>query len=814
MRPAPVQALVIVLGGLQLAPCMCTPMTATEQHAEGHREDTAHVHVRRGRGRGHRAASVGRQADTSTRGSRWFGGQIIGRGGVDCCFQDVGLSDVATKQLQQGVVPHTDRLVVVLLQEHWGGQARGSRGNRATASPHGGGGRGRGGGEGSQTESTSDTRPAACGNPGSSAPDHPRRHMQRFLLLVLASPRAPQAAGAQLFDAPGPANPHSAGPWCANICARMPTCVDFVWSWPWRFCLLVTEAHDGRSRPLLHEVQDLFRGHGSVAACSETDPIVAASGFTFAAVGSGPAAADAQDTGSSGLGTCFPTVMAAVASTVHAGDGSAGQGTGAVDTPARRVVRDWPTLSHHDARAAAAVCGGGSGGDHGTCVADVGDEGAAESSLAVGDFAEHDGRIQRQELCAVATARELMCRHPEEVALAYSLSHLHAPLLASANGGCTGAATDRGAGCDSDAGRTGWARDGRFVLNPLLPATGRPAPWSVVQPVQLPEAAVVVNVSDALVHVRRFGLVFTRSRVFTLGKWYHASVHANDESDCPAPAQCRITPVVHALVNLITPWSKFYQHAVFDVLPRLALVLHILRDDPSARLLVAKSSAAVVDLIATFTGIAGIRARMLVAEPCTIYRAQRVYLPQLTGSNTKMGIVPPGILVAARRNLVEGRAWPDKDKQTTVLFLARPHGKRRGMSPDNQRALVAAIEGALHPRYRLRVFANGTDWTTDRGVFSTAVVVLGAHGGAHANMVFMPPESHVVEFLGGPTAADAVPYANDRPCYQGLAAACGLHYWSVAAADFHFTDKTLQMQVPVRDVLQILWRIGVARHGG
>ena len=107
--------------------------------------------------------------------------------------------------------------------------------------------------------------------------------------------------------------------------------------------------------------------------------------------------------------------------------------------------------------------------------------------------------------------------------------------------------------------------------------------------------------------------------------------------------------------------------------------------------------------------------------------------------------------------------------------------------------LLEGVARALYPQYELHIFDNGTDWKHDRDLFSHAVVVFGAHGGAHANMIYMPPDSHVVEFLGGPTVkggpmehveAEAghpghghegnlgTPFQNERPCYQGLVRAC------------------------------------------
>ena len=42
----------------------------------------------------------------------------------------------------------------------------------------------------------------------------------------------------------------------------------------------------------------------------------------------------------------------------------------------------------------------------------------------------------------------------------------------------------------------------------------------------------MARLSNAFIDVRRFGLTFTATRVFTFGKWYHSNPNANDESEC------------------------------------------------------------------------------------------------------------------------------------------------------------------------------------------------------------------------------------------------------------------------------------------
>eukprot|EP00729_Bicosta_minor_P018840 gene18840-6404_t len=125
-----------------------------------------------------------------------------------------------------------------------------------------------------------------------------------------------------------------------------------------------------------------------------------------------------------------------------------------------------------------------------------------------------------------------------------------------------------------------------------------------------------------------------RERRYIFGKWYH-SLGAVKGAFAETCADIDIDPglskhnldmgkkqanrVVHIsapLLNLMAPFAEFYQHTVFDVLPRLALALPLLRADPSMQVLHSGSHK---DLLTTFAGIPGLQTRMIAAQPCTTY---------------------------------------------------------------------------------------------------------------------------------------------------------------------------------------------------
>ena len=100
---------------------------------------------------------------------------------------------------------------------------------------------------------------------------------------------------------------------------------------------------------------------------------------------------------------------------------------------------------------------------------------------------------------------------------------------------------------------------------------------------------------------------------------------------------------------------------------------------------------------------------------------------------------------------------------------------------------------------------------------------------AFANIIFLPAGAHVIEFVGvgkngaagnNVPASQMINIANERVCYQGLALACGLHYWAVLPSDgFYFEDTPTQrhhrrqMVVDPAEIVAILERLGVAKSG-
>ena len=82
---------------------------------------------------------------------------------------------------------------------------------------------------------------------------------------------------------------------------------------------------------------------------------------------------------------------------------------------------------------------------------------------------------------------------------------------------------------------------------------------------------------------------------------------------------------------------------------------------------------------------------------------------------------------------------------------------------------------------RLEVKPEKEHFDSDKALFSKAMIVIGPHGGAFSNLIFMQPNSYVVEFNAWQSSAY-------RPYFYGLAQANALHYYYLAPSNFAYGD--------------------------
>eukprot|EP00041_Stephanoeca_diplocostata_P029204 m.856507 g.856507 ORF g.856507 m.856507 type:complete len:636 (-) comp23513_c1_seq2:1615-3522(-) len=325
------------------------------------------------------------------------------------------------------------------------------------------------------------------------------------------------------------------------------------------------------------------------------------------------------------------------------------------------------------------------------------------------------------------------------------------------------------------------------------------------------------------VDIRQAGYTYTHTRAFPLKNWYY-------ESSVPfrKTSSTKIIHISGTLVNLVVAFSEFYQHDVFDLLPRVRLVLEALlmdsQDFPtvtSALRNTSMSASSRVTYLVIGTpsailleGLGIPPENVVIAEPLSdcIYTADEVLLPNFAPANgvkynpLRMGIHPEGYLSTIQRVYAEA-LWPER--RTIVLYLQRPNHKVRGMDVDNERELLQKVNASLASGYTLEIFNSSGDWRKDRYVFANAAAVFGPHGGAEANILFCHPGTPVIEFNPMYDLQRSGVH-NVRPCYLGLAQMCNLPYWIVQPIKgFHF-EKLPGIVVDPEHVLGILRHVGIA----
>eukprot|EP01041_Mallomonas_annulata_P002646 gene2646-5196_t len=152
----------------------------------------------------------------------------------------------------------------------------------------------------------------------------------------------------------------------------------------------------------------------------------------------------------------------------------------------------------------------------------------------------------------------------------------------------------------------------------------------------------------------------------------------------------------------------------------------------------------------------------------------------LSTNNTKQNISSTTTTTPVlRKNLV---VYLDRSKDLTKdVHYRRDAGVINGRGVSNQKELVTAISRVLSPEYEL-VVHTCVDWRTDKAVMARTVVMIGAHGGHFANMIFAPADTHVIEFSRNSLLETLhLPYIDSQPrlVYQELSASLGHRHWTV-----------------------------------
>lgn len=285
-----------------------------------------------------------------------------------------------------------------------------------------------------------------------------------------------------------------------------------------------------------------------------------------------------------------------------------------------------------------------------------------------------------------------------------------------------------------------------------------------------PESSILFPVADGTVYAPN-GLVTNQSGAFTLGYRYWEG-HVSKVSHIATPPRNE-----QIYLSLIEKFDNFFQHMVFDTLPKVSFSCQFLIEYESVLVLVMNQ-----------------KQLKLIREVCPLPRerfkitnrpihASVVYIPYFYHPEAwlKYGNVPPNSLMTLGSRTKQG---------TRIVYLARQRGRTRSVQNVDQ------VLGILKKVWKGRVDVYGESLATSptRESVANARVIIGPHGGALANMIFSPVNTTIIEFV------PLLQYKrnselDEASTYFGLAQALGFEYHSIQPKRFDLYHG--QMFVPI-----------------
>jgi hypothetical protein len=254
---------------------------------------------------------------------------------------------------------------------------------------------------------------------------------------------------------------------------------------------------------------------------------------------------------------------------------------------------------------------------------------------------------------------------------------------------------------------------------------------------------------------------------------------------------------VDVIVNIDSWQGSSFQHFVLDALPRLALVYKLLIEKRSE----VWSRARVVFNMAPpgiwFMRALGLYNRTLpgigwAIEAPSVYRARLALYPDYGPAPisspsrydqrvvARHGVHPYGSLWPIQRAL---GGW-DSHNRKLVVYIQRLPNAARSLPCEIEQVLLDGIRRRLAERssnlgWQLKVVRKPDldDVNIAQRVFRNAVIVIGAHGGGLANIIFCKPGTTLIELYPVVSAS----YRTSKFAYYGLAQGAALEYWFVEA---------------------------------
>lgn len=225
-------------------------------------------------------------------------------------------------------------------------------------------------------------------------------------------------------------------------------------------------------------------------------------------------------------------------------------------------------------------------------------------------------------------------------------------------------------------------------------------------------------------------------------------------SDWHRVCELRRLPLAEHIEGDLTVLSSFgnaFYHWVMDSLPRLG----ILAEPTTGKVLIENHAS----FEREYLSIAGIPAeRILSPTEWSHYAPDRLIVPSLPGCS---GCPPPETVQFLRQ--LRDRVWGTSSatKRHRRLYATRSAIGQRSVA--NEEAVRACLA-----RYDFQPVDAGTLSVKEQmAAFTEAEIVVGAHGGALANLVYCAPGTPVIELM---------PASYINPCFRLLCWSAGLVY--------------------------------------
>ncbi len=288
-------------------------------------------------------------------------------------------------------------------------------------------------------------------------------------------------------------------------------------------------------------------------------------------------------------------------------------------------------------------------------------------------------------------------------------------------------------------------------------------------------------------------VIFDSERYYSFGKWWLG----NHEDSWKLYEKTR--EVRHIDMGMsVTSWGgEAFQLFILDTLPRLPAYFELL-DQPGFANLKLVSHFRNCATAQWFWNMLGLTDRV-VQKPLNAHEGFVLHADLALYQNWHpnlgtYGVHPRGSLLPIQQRL----GILDGTTQDLVLYCGRQRGARSVL---NREALVRRLTEVLkRTKLTLHEFEASGNLELDMELFKRALIILGPHGGALANMVFSQPGTHIIEFL--PIYRLYREGTYPRPVYWGLAQAAGLDYWTVEPSGFDF--ERADMEVNVDEVANIV----------